>query len=255
MVIRFILFLLGSAILLAGCSSEKNGVSSEPSKTGEVQTKAAEKSGPQTPMIQESNPAAVAVPPSISSPVSKNNLPEIVTIKLTPRLVYPGTRVKAEAEGKDADGDTVSFYFEWKRNDEVLSGEVLSEIDTSGFKKGDFITVTVTPFDEKEKGKPRRSLPLIVANRPPVITSTPAAGLSNGKYVYEVKAADPDGDKLTFSLEGGPPGMTIDPATGVVRWEGFNEKTLKQDSIYNIKIEVSDGDAKAFQGFELSLTR
>ena len=251
--VRYVFFLFITGLIASGCSSEKVEAPAPQPKVDEVRAKAAE--GGQQPSVGQESRSAVAgvgILPGISS---KNKLPEIVTIKLSPRLVYPGAKVKAEPEAKDEDGDTVSYYYEWKRNDEVLTGEILDEIDTAGFKKGDFITVTVTPYDGKEKGKPRRSLPLIVANRPPEITSSPPSELSNGKYIYEVKATDPDGDNLTYSLEGGPPGMAIDPATGVIRWDGPQRADIKPDSGYNIKIVVTDGDAKAFQGFELSLTK
>lgn len=243
-----ILMIFIAGIMILGCASEKTEEPAPQVKPAEVQTKVAEVGGLQPASLQESMPEVAAGAPAAPS-TQKNKLPEIVTIRLTPRLVYPGAKVKAEPESRDEDGDTVSFYYDWKRNDDLLTGEILDEIGTTGFKKGDFITVTITPHDGKERGKPRRSLPLIVANRPPEITSSSPSDLSNGKYIYEVKAADPDGDKLSFSIEGAPSGMTIDSATGAIRWD------VPQPGTYNIKIEVSDGDAKAFQGFELSTTK
>lgn len=244
--VRFGLLIFIVGLMFLGCGSEK-APAPPPPKVDEVQARAPEVVEKPS-VMQEFRPsvAEVGIVPVVSA---KNKLPEIVTIKLSPRLVYPGTKVKAEPEAKDEDGDTVSYYYEWKRNDVILPGEMMDEINTAEFKKGDFITVTVTPFDGKEKGKTRRSLPLIVANRPPEISSSVPFEISNGKYIYEVKATDPDDDKLTYSLEGGPPGMTIDPATGVIRWDGPRAGT------YNIKIVVTDGDAKAFQGFELILTK
>jgi sugar lactone lactonase YvrE len=38
-------------------------------------------------------------------------------------------------------------------------------------------------------------------------------------YTYNVKAIDPDGDKLTYSLKQGPQGMTVDPGSGEVQWQ------------------------------------
>ena len=37
-------------------------------------------------------------------------------------------------------------------------------------------------------------------------------------YTYQVKATDPDEDKLTYSLKSAPAGMTIDPKTGAIQW-------------------------------------
>jgi hypothetical protein len=76
----------------------------------------------------------------------------------------------------------------------------------------------------------------------------PSTTISNGKYVYEVKAADPDNDTLIFSLEEAPSGMTIDPETGVVKWDIASEAK----GTHNIRIAATDGDAKAFQVFTLT---
>jgi len=184
-----------------------------------------------------------------------NTLPEVVSIKLTPKLVYPGTVIKAEIEGRDADDDPVTFNREWKKNDEVLTGETMEDLDTKGFKKGELITLYVTPFDGQENGKRRWSPTIMIANRPPEITSDPPAAASNGKYVYEVKAADPDGDNLAFSIENAPQGMTIDPKTGRIEWSIPSVPDPERPSDYNVKVVVSDGDARAFQGFKLSLTQ
>ena len=42
--------------------------------------------------------------------------------------------------------------------------------------------------------------------------------LARGTYTYDVEAADPDADPLTYSLDAAPLGMTIDPATGFINW-------------------------------------
>jgi RHS repeat-associated protein len=54
---------------------------------------------------------------------------------------------------------------------------------------------------------------------PPVITSTPSAPALDGQpYQYQVQAQDAAGDPITFGLDHGPPGMTIDPTTGLLSW-------------------------------------
>ncbi len=56
-------------------------------------------------------------------------------------------------------------------------------------------------------------------NVPPNITSAPPTAAAAGTaYAYAVRAADPDGDALTFRLTTAPAGMTIDPATGLIQW-------------------------------------
>lgn len=59
----------------------------------------------------------------------------------------------------------------------------------------------------------------VVANRPPIITSTPPAFVPGVPFAYGVFASDPDGDPLAYSLVQSPPGAAIDPVTGLLTWE------------------------------------
>ena len=44
------------------------------------------------------------------------------------------------------------------------------------------------------------------------------ASLNGGVYSYQVEAADPEGDPISFSLADAPEGMTIDPESGLLSW-------------------------------------
>ncbi len=61
--------------------------------------------------------------------------------------------------------------------------------------------------------------------------------LPSDMYIYNVKADDPDGDDLTYTLKNSPDGMTVDPATGVITWTPADSQT----GIHNVSVEVSDG--------------
>lgn len=231
----FIIFLL-----VSGCKGDKvEPPAQKPPETQTVET---------APVSQKPEGAIVVESGEKEAEEVKNNLPEVTSIKLSPKLVYPGTKIESEVEGRDEDGDAVSFTYEWKKNDRAMPEEVLDELDTKSFKKGDLIMLFVTPFDGKENGKKRWSTTVMIANRPPEITSLPPTGVSNGKYIYEVKASDEDGDTLSYSLEDSPPGMTIDPSTGIIHW---NIPSDAKDS-YSFRIVVTDGDGKAFQGLTLN---
>lgn len=240
-VIASLLFSCLVFLPLSGCKGDKG----DPPAQKPPETQIAE-----TAPAQQKPEEAVVGKPGEKKEVEedKNTLPEVVSINLSPKLVYPGTKIKAEVEGRDEDGDAVSFTYEWKKNDRVIPNVVLDELDTTAFKKGDLITLYVTPFDGKEKGKMRWSTTIMIANRPPEITSFPPTGVSNGKYIYEVKASDEDGDTLSYSLEDAPPYMTIDPSTGIIQW---NIPSDAKGS-YSFRIVVTDGDAKAFQGITLN---
>src|SRR5439155_17567572 len=56
-------------------------------------------------------------------------------------------------------------------------------------------------------------------NHAPAITSQPVTtGTAGQVYAYDVTATDPDGDPLEFSLDQAPPGLSIHPQTGTIRW-------------------------------------
>jgi hypothetical protein len=186
-----------------------------------------------------------------SSPPADNAPPVVASVKLAPTLVFPGTQIKAQVEVSDPDGDLVMLDYKWTRNGAVLDGEVSDGLDTNAFQKGDLITLTITPSDEKAQGKSKESRSMVILNRPPEIISSPSGKLSAGKYIYEVKAQDPDADRLAFSLEDGPPGMKIDAAIGRLEWEVPAEPV----GSVQVRIVVSDGDARAFQGFSIQLKK
>ena len=88
------------------------------------------------------------------------------------------------------------------------------------------------------------------ANHPPTITSTPPL-MVNRTYEYDVKATDPDGDALAFSLTNAPDGMTIDAETGLIRW------TASPTQIGTVAptVTVSDGrGGAASQSLALTVT-
>jgi YD repeat-containing protein len=75
-------------------------------------------------------------------------------------------------------------------------------------------------------------------NRPPVLTSTPVTEARIGVlYFYQVDAADPDNDVLSWSLVNRPPGMQIDSATGLINWTPATE----QLGVQSVTVQVDDG--------------
>lgn len=75
-------------------------------------------------------------------------------------------------------------------------------------------------------------------NRPPQITSTPPVSAQTGDlYLYATRGSDPDDDSITWSLTANPPGMTIDAATGLIRWT----PATNQVGANTITLRASDG--------------
>jgi len=90
-----------------------------------------------------------------------------------------------------------------------------------------------------------------IKNTPPKINESSGEIKFNGDiFRYQVKAEDPDGDALAYSLKTAPAGMTINPATGLIQWNvpaDFKDKA-------EIKVSVSDGHGgEATQSFSFTM--
>jgi hypothetical protein len=87
------------------------------------------------------------------------------------------------------------------------------------------------------------------ANRAPQFNSTPITTATiDTHYFYNATAVDPDQDALTFSLESGPTGMTVEPSTGKITW------TPSAAGNFTVVLKVSDGKgAEAKQEFVIKV--
>jgi subtilisin family serine protease len=89
------------------------------------------------------------------------------------------------------------------------------------------------------------------AGSPPSITSTPVTTATQGTlYTYAVNATDSTGSALTFALTTAPAGMTIDAATGMIRWTPTNA----QVGANAVTVRVTNASARsATQSFSIDV--
>ncbi len=145
----------------------------------------------------------------------KNAPPEISKIKFTPEIFKPGDVLGVDVAGNDIDGDKVTFIYEWTKNKEPAGSD--KQIGAP-IKRGDKISVKITPFDGEAYGKPI-VLQRDVKNVSPIINEHTNFNFNGKTYTYQVNATDPDEDTLTYSLKSAPANMAIDPKTGAIRWD------------------------------------
>lgn len=189
--------------------------------------------------------------PFLSAPVKIVNSPPVIQeVWIEPKVAYATNGLKANVKSFDPDGDSINYIYRWENNGVALSEEKTEILDRNRFKKGDSIAVTVIPEDGETSGRPQKSQPIMIANSPPVIASSPPDRVNGNIYTYQVKAIDPDNDALTFGLKTAPKGMDIDKRTGLIRWEIGKRSSGK----HPIEIEASDGEgAKAIQRYTFSI--
>jgi hypothetical protein len=100
-----------------------------------------------------------------------------------------------------------------------------------------FATVTIVDDDVTNRG-------------PSIDTVDDQVNVEGDAPAVAVSADDPDGDTLTFTADGLPPGLAIDAATGVI------SGTIAADSAasYAVTVSVSDGDLSAAVSFTWEVT-
>jgi hypothetical protein len=224
MVFQHTLVVLVALALLAGCSGDRKAPPPTPSTAGDVVTRTAQQGGG-SPVGGE--------PARAPGAAARNSSPEIRGVRFVGGDGRPGNTLGVEAEGYDPDGDLVQFEIAWQKNGQPAgSGSRL----TTPVKRGDKVTVTVTPFDGKERGK-SATLFREILNTPPAIEGQEQFQVSDNAVTFHVRASDADGDPLMFSLKDAPAGMSIDRGTGWVRWVTSTGTTGKVP----FTVIVSDG--------------
>ena len=234
--------------LIAGCGGGKEEIVQQESEAEAQEEASMEK-------------AAVAGEEKEISPPRplSNNPPQIVRAKILPDPPYTETDLEVEVEANDPESDFITYTYQWLKTREgeiadtgvELEGETNPTLSHELFTGGDALAVMITPSDGASEGVPYRTKYAIIVNAPPRIISEPPEIIpTEGVYTYQVKAEDPDGDPLTFSLSQAPEGMTIDAETGLISWP------ISPDAVgtHKVFIDADDGNyGTCSQHYELIL--
>jgi len=190
--------------------------------------------------------------PMTASASIGNQPPELGAVVIDPPGdITRGHPVIARPRAVDADGDEITYTFSWRVNGEAVPVEG-DALETAELHRGDTVQVRVVASDGQDESDPIESPPLRVANAAPKIVSQPGAFGADGAFRYEVRAEDPDGDRmLRFRLEQAPDGMTIDGLSGAIQWR----PALGQTGNHPVVVVVDDRQGgTGSQQFELRVS-
>src|SRR5207253_660465 len=117
-----------------------------------------------------------------SSAVTVANTPPVLD-SVAIHQVSPKTDdvLTVDTASHDADSDTVTYAYQWRKNGTAIAGATGATLDLSAAgngARGDDISVTVTPDDGTIAGAAQTSAAVTVANSPPAVTGvsvTPAS--------------------------------------------------------------------------------
>jgi hypothetical protein len=178
----------------------------------------------------------------------RNAPPVVNALRFAPEPIRAGKEITVTPEAMDLDGDNLRFGYKWFVNGEeaiMTTGPVLAK---DLFKRGDKVSVKITPFDGVDFGR-SFTASVVVPNGAPGFTSVPPSGFRGRVYSYRAIAEDPDNDEVSFSLLKGPEGMTIN-SKGLITWPiGPGDAGM-----HRVEVVADDGfGAKATQSYEIEI--
>ncbi len=160
----------------------------------------------------------------------RNTAPSIINAKLFPEAPSSVSTFTTQANATDIDDDLISYNYRWYVNDEYRGNDSFLETE---LQRGDDVRVEISPTDREDTGK-SVSLTSEIYNAIPTVSES-APVIEENIYLHRIDVSDPDGDTLTFTLNKGPEGMSVDQS-GVLRWE------IKPDDAGDYEIEVLVND-------------
>lgn len=184
------------------------------------------------------------------SATSLASLAAVEAVRIGPLPFSATTGVTVEARISE-DRPDISLEYRWLINGEESIFERSAHLPGSQFKRGDVVKVEVTPVTYTGDRLPSiASRSFEATNALPVITSDPPEELTESGFRYQVTAVDPDGDAVTFKLEGAPEDMQINASSGLIQWK-FDPMP---EGTFPVKVIVDDGHGgQTDQSFELQL--
>ena len=141
---------------------------------------------------------------SVSNTVT-NAAPEISSLELTPNPIYTQSTLTAIASATDAEGDGISYLYDWFVNGSLVQSGTSPELDSSYFEKGDVVQVTLTVNDSFGTGIPESASRTCqnTAPEPPTLLLSPTSPVEQAdELICEIgtTATDVDGDTLSYTF-------------------------------------------------------
>ena len=159
-------------------------------------------------------------------------------VSLEPKEAFRNTTLEAKVDAGDVAPESLTLYYRWRVNEQVVENASDPTLGHDAFHHGDYVMVEVSTDPDFASSQTVGSLPIKINNLPPEIKSGFNFTWDGEKYIYQMEATDPDDDPLTYFLEKGPAGMTVDSKTGLVTWKpGPNAAA----GVYEVRVGVDDG--------------
>jgi hypothetical protein len=162
---------------------------------------------------------------------STNSPPLIISANILPEGPRKDSELNVFVRSQDPNGDSITYQYQWVKNDDEMTGENKSVLKDGNLKKGDLIRVRVIPSDGKENGKPFLSDPAKILNSAPVVREVsiePNVAYVTDRLMASVKSSDMDEDSISYTYEWENKGEVLSEESGELLERG---RFKKGDSI------------------------
>jgi hypothetical protein len=164
-----------------------------------------------------------------------NDAPSVGPVTIAPQPPTALEDLRVSASPTDPDGQFPIVTYEWAVNGTKLLGQGGPTLPRTLFRRGDVVTSTIIASDGQASST--ATTPITIQNAAPTITTRP-------EYVstidgLQMSGKDPDGDPLTWRLEGAPYGMTINPRSGEIAFKGSQ---VDQGGAFTVSVVAEDSE-------------
>ncbi len=133
-----------------------------------------------------------------------NSAPVIDSVTVSPGQSKTNDTLSATVTAHDADGDALTYAYQWTRNGADIAGATMSTLDLSVAgtgDRGDSIAVRVTASDASMTTVPLTSAAVVVVDSAPVanVALNTTSPTTQTVLVATATASDADGDALAFT--------------------------------------------------------
>ena len=166
---------------------------------------------------------------------STNDAPTVGAVTVQPQPPTALADLRVSASPTDPNGQFPIVTYQWAINGTSLLGENGPTLTRERFHRGDVVTSVITASDGQATST--ATTQITIQNASPTITTRPEfVSTIDG---LQMSAKDPDGDALTWRLEGAPYGMTINPRSGVIAFKGSQ---VDQGGAFTVSVVVEDSE-------------
>jgi len=133
-----------------------------------------------------------------------NNPPTVDSVTISPSNPKTNDTLVGAVTARDADGDSLTYAYQWTRNGADIVGATGATLDLSApgnGDRGDSIAVRVTASDGSLTSAPVTSTPVVIADSAPVATVAlnPTSPTTQSVMTATATASDADGDAVSFT--------------------------------------------------------